>query len=280
MIHAQQAHLHVAAQSNMGKVRQNNEDSFAVSAYRLSETDPTPSVFAILCDGIGGHKAGEVASEMAVNRITAWVARSDGTRPQDVIKSAFAETNLKVLADAQSNPERHGMGATLACAWVIGRRLYTASAGDSRIYLVRGETIHQLSIDHTWMQEAIDKGVVDPAQTNNIPNLHIIRRYLGSEKEVEPDFRLRLLASETNLEMLANQGMLLIPGDLLLLCSDGLTDMVTNDEMIKVMQREKNLNASVKALVDLANKHGGQDNITIVMLMMPWDAEKQNWFIR
>ena len=82
MIHAQQAHLHVAAQSNMGKVRQNNEDSFAVSAYRLSETDPTPSVFAILCDGIGGHKAGEVASEMAVNRITAWVARSDGTRPQ------------------------------------------------------------------------------------------------------------------------------------------------------------------------------------------------------
>jgi protein phosphatase len=278
MIHAQQAHLHVAAQSNMGMVRQNNEDSFAVSAYRLSEIDSTPSVFAILCDGIGGHQAGEVASEMAVNRITAWAARSDGANPQDVIKSAFDETNLKVLAEAQSNPERHGMGATLACVWVIGRRLYTASAGDSRIYLVRGGAIHQLSIDHTWMQEAVDKGLVNTAQVNNIPNLHVIRRYLGSEKEVEPDFRLRLMASETNLEMLANQGMLLIPGDLLLLCSDGLTDMVTNDEMVEVMQREKNLNASVKALVDLANKHGGQDNITVVMLMMPWDADKQGWF--
>jgi serine/threonine protein phosphatase PrpC len=278
MIHTQQAHLHVAAQSNKGMVRQNNEDSFAVSAYRLSENDSTPSVFAILCDGIGGHKAGEVASEMAVNRITAWVARSDGTNPQDVIKSAFDETNLKVLAESQSNPERHGMGATLACVWVIGRRLYTASAGDSRIYLVRGGAIRQLSIDHTWMQEAIDKGLVNTAQVNNIPNLHVIRRYLGSEKEVEPDFRLRLMASETNLEMLTNQGMLLIPGDLLLLCSDGLTDMVTNDEMVEVMQRTKNLNASVKELVNLANKHGGQDNITVVMLLMPWDAEKQGWF--
>lgn len=278
MITVKQAHLYVAAQSNKGMVRQNNEDSFAVSAYRLSETDSTPSVLAILCDGIGGHKAGEVASEMAVNRISSWVARSDGTQPQEVIKSAFNETNQRVLTESQSNPEQHGMGATLACVWVIGRRLYTASAGDSRIYLVRGGTIRQISIDHTLTQEVIDKGIVNSDQTNNIPNLHIIRRYLGSEKEVEPDFRLRLMASETNLEMLANQGMLLIPGDLLLLCSDGLTDMVTNDEMIQVMQREKNLNASVKALVDLANKHGGQDNITIVMLMMPWDAEKQNWF--
>jgi serine/threonine protein phosphatase PrpC len=280
MILAKQAHLHVAAQSHMGMVRQNNEDSFAVSAYLLSENDSTPVVFAILCDGIGGHKAGEVASEMAVNRVSALVARSDGSQPTETFREAFHEANEKILAAARENPERKGMGATLACAWVIGRRLYTTSAGDSRIYLVRGGEIRQLSIDHTWMQEAVDKGLVEEAKVKDAPNLHVIRRHLGSEKDVEPDFRLRLREGETNEQMLANQGTPLLPGDLLLLCSDGLTDMVTNDEMIQVMQREKNLNASVKALVDLANNHGGQDNITVVMLMMPWDADKQNWFIR
>jgi len=278
MILAKQAHLHVAAQSNKGVVRQNNEDNFAVSAYQLSQADATPAVFAILSDGIGGHNAGEVASEMVVNRFTAKVSRSDGTHPQEVLKSAFDETNLKVVTASQSSPERKGMGATLACAWVIGRRLYTASAGDSRIYLVRAGSIQQLSLDHTWIQEAIDKGQTDLAQVNNLPSLHVIRRYVGSEKEIEPDFRMRMREGETNEQMLANQGAPLLPGDLLLLCSDGLTDMVTNEEMIQVMQREKNLRASVDELVNLANKHGGKDNITVVMLMVPWDADKREWF--
>jgi protein phosphatase len=278
MIPIKQAHLHVAALSHMGMVRKNNEDNFAVSAFQLSEKDPTPAVFAILCDGIGGHKAGEVASEMAVNRISAGVARSDGTRPIEVLRTAFHETNEKIVAAARDNPDRKGMGATLACAWVIGRRLYTASAGDSRTYLVRAGGIRQLNIDHTWLQEAIEKGAVDPAKVKDAPNLHVIRRHLGSEKENEPDFRLRLKDGETNEQMVANQGTPLLPGDVLVLCSDGLTDYLKSSEILGVMQKTKNLNASVKTLVDQANQRGGQDNITVVMLMMPWDADKQGWF--
>ena len=278
MIPIKQAHLHVAALSHMGMVRKNNEDNFAVSAFQLSEKDPTPAVFAILCDGIGGHKAGEVASEMAVNRISAGVARSDGARPTEILRAAFRETNERIVAAARDNPDRKGMGATLACAWVIGRRLYTASAGDSRTYLVRTGSIQQLNIDHTWLQEAIEKGAVDPAKVKDAPNLHVIRRHLGSEKENEPDFRLRLRDGETNEQMLANQGTPLLPGDVLVLCSDGLTDYLKSSEILGVMQKTKNLNASVKTLVDQANQRGGQDNITVVMLMMPWDADKQGWF--
>ena len=278
MITIKQAHLHVAALSHMGMVRKNNEDNFAVSAFQLSEKDPTPAVFAILCDGIGGHKAGEVASEMAVNRISARVARSDGLHPTEILSTAFRETNEHIVAAARDNPDRKGMGATLACAWVIGRRLYTATAGDSRLYLVRAGNIRQLNIDHTWLQEAVEKGAVDPAKLKDAPNLHVIRRHLGSEKEDQPDFRLRLRDGETNEQMLANQGTPLLPGDVLVLCSDGLTDYLKSSEILGVMQKTKNLNASVKTLVDQANQRGGQDNITVVMLMMPWDAEKQGWF--
>jgi serine/threonine protein phosphatase PrpC len=278
MIPVKQAHLHVAALSHMGMVRKNNEDNFAVSAFQLSEKDPTPAVLAILCDGIGGHKAGEVASEMAVNRISAGVARSDGARPTEILRASFRETNERIVAAARDNPDRKGMGATLACAWVIGRRLYTASAGDSRTYLVRAGNIRQLNIDHTWLQEAIEKGAVDPAKVKDAPNLHVIRRHLGSEKEDQPDFRLRLRDGETNEQMLANQGTALLPGDVLVLCSDGLTDYLKSSEILGVMQKTKNLNASVKTLVDQANQRGGQDNITVVMLMMPWDADKQGWF--
>jgi protein phosphatase len=280
MIPSKQAHLHVAALSHMGMVRKNNEDNFAVSAFQLSEKDPAPAVFAILCDGIGGHKAGEVASEMAVNRISAGVARSDGSRPTEVLRAAFRETNEKIVAAARDNPDRKGMGATLVCAWVIGRRLYTATAGDSRLYLVRAGSIRQLNIDHTWLQEAVEKGAVDPAKLKDAPNLHVIRRHLGSEKENEPDFRLRLRDGETNEQMAANQGAPLLPGDVLVLCSDGLTDYLKSSEILGVMQKTKNLNASVKTLVDQANQRGGQDNITVVMLMMPWDADKQGWFGR
>ncbi len=217
---------------------------------------------------------------MAVNRISAGVARSDGAHPTETLAKAFRETNEKIVAAARDNPDRKGMGATLVCAWVIGRRLYTATAGDSRLYLVRAGSIRQLNIDHTWLQEAVEKGAVDPAKLKDAPNLHVIRRHLGSEKENEPDFRLRLKDGETNEQMAANQGTPLLPGDVLVLCSDGLTDYLKSSEILGVMQKTKNLNASVKTLVDQANQRGGQDNITVVMLMMPWDAEKQGWFTR
>lgn len=278
MKRASRSHLHVVAETNPGMTGKNNEDNYGVSAYHLSESDPTPVVFAVVSDGIGGHQAGEVAAEIVVNEFSQWVARSDGLHPLETLASAFTSANKKLLTEANADPRKQGLGATLACAWVIGKRLYTATAGDSRIYLVRANAIQQLSVDHTWVQEAIDKGIIDASQAIKHPNAHVIRRYLGSDKGFEPDFRLRMSAGESDERSLANQGLPLLPGDVVMLCSDGLTDLVSNQEIVTTMQNSKGMRETANALINLANARGGHDNITVVMLMMPWGSEKQDWY--
>jgi protein phosphatase len=160
------------------------------------------------------------------------------------------------------------MGSTVACAWVIGMRLFTASVGDSRIYLVREGAIHQVTTDHTWVQEAIEQGNLTPEQARAHPNAHVIRRYLGSTQEVVPDTRLRLHTDESDTHARANQGTTLQPGDLLLLCSDGLTDLVSDGEILSSLMT-RSLKDALDELVLLANRRGGHDNITIVSLRVP-----------
>ena len=149
--------------------------------------------------------------------------------------------------------------------------------GDSRIYLLRGETMQQLSIDHTWIQEALDKGIITPDQVHGHPNAHIIRRYLGSAAPTRADLRLRLRREENDEQSLANQGVELYPGDMVLMCSDGLTDMVSDDDihttLLPALARKNStpaamtpLETGVKSLVDQACQHGGNDNITIIAL--------------
>jgi protein phosphatase len=157
------------------------------------------------------------------------------------------------------------MGATCVCAWIIGNRLYTASVGDSRIYLIREHQIYQLTIDHTWVQEAIDHGMLTPDQARSHPNTHVIRRYLGSRSTVVPDVRLRLESYETDREAEENQGVLLKETDRLLLCTDGLTDLVSDREILGAMQTSS-LDEAVQQLIHMANLRGGHDNITIVAL--------------
>jgi protein phosphatase len=246
----------------------NNEDRYAVSAYRISDTDTTPSVFAIVADGVGGHKAGEIAADIAVDVITKIIADSDASLPQEVLKSAIVQASAAINAQSLSDDAQKGMGSTCACVWVIGDQLYTASVGDSRIYLKRNGNIRQLTTDHTWIQEAIEHGIIRPDQARGHPRAHIIRRYLGSKKPVEPDFRLRLSPLENDEQAIANQGMRLLPGDQLLFCSDGLTDLVDDEEIGAALQSGK-LQESIDGLVSLANERGGHDNITIVTLEMP-----------
>ena len=276
----EQAHMHVTAATHPGRSGKNNEDSFAVSAYQLD--DGAPSVLAVVADGIGGHRAGEVASELAVNIVSDVISRSDGRDPQNQLAAGFRAANDGIYNQAQASDGQHGMGATCVCAWVIGNRLYTAYAGDSRLYLVRDNAIHQLTVDHTWVQEAMEKGIIDPANVQTHPNLHVIRRYLGSEKAFEPDFRLRLRPGESDERSEQNQGTPLKPGDLLLLCTDGLTDLVNEKEILTTLLESKAMRASSQALIALANQRGGHDNITVVMLMMPWAtaAFDKSWIDR
>ncbi|RME89371.1 MAG: serine/threonine-protein phosphatase, partial [Anaerolineae bacterium] len=269
MIRTDRAHLHVATRTHPGVADRNNEDRYAVTSYRVSAEDPTPVVFAVLADGIGGHRAGEVAAEMAVNYISQKVAESDTSHPVQTLQEAIQTASRAIASQSASVGAQRGMGATCACVWVIGERLYTASVGDSRIYLLRGEDIHQLTTDHTWVQEALERGIITPEQVKGHPNQHVIRRYLGSPEPPEVDFRLRLQADEEDAQALANQGLPLLPGDTLLLCSDGLTDQVKAPEIARIVQSSPTLDAAAQALIDLACERGGRDNITVVLLGVP-----------
>jgi serine/threonine protein phosphatase PrpC len=271
MIRTTHAPLDVAAVTHPGMTGKQNEDRLAVSSYQVGQNDPTLSVFAIVSDGIGGHRAGEVAAEMAVEAISHMVAQSDARQPLEILDSAIQVASDAIASRAKDDIQRLGMGTTCACAWVIGDRLFTASVGDSRIYLLRKGGLMQLTVDHTWVQEAVEKGILDPQEARNHPNVHVLRRYLGSLKTPRADIRMRLAADESDTQSRSNQGLRLFPGDLLLLCTDGLTDMV-EDAKIERTVRGLDLQLAAQSLVDLACARGGKDNITVVMLLVPWQG--------
>jgi PPM family protein phosphatase len=268
MIPSERTHLQVAAATHPGMKGKQNEDRYGVSAHVLANENAIPSTLAIVSDGIGGHRAGEVAAEMAVEIISRKILESTPSSPQETLKEAVRAASQAIRAEADSDPSKQGMGATCVCAWIINNRLYATYIGDSRIYLIREETIRQLSTDHTWVQEAIEKGLMTPAEAEGHPNQHVIRRFLGSETPPEADLRLRLEPDDEDEQAEARQGMLLYPGDCLLLCTDGLTDLVEDWE---ILARSKHpvIDEALAGLIDLANRRGGHDNITIVALRMP-----------
>lgn len=269
MIRSTLAHLHVAALSHAGMSGKNNEDRYAVSSFQLSREDTRSSVFAIVADGIGGHRAGEVAAELGVNYITIGVGESNAKKPVKILENAIHEASQAIAAHSAGKDEEEGMGSTCACAWVIENRLYTAYVGDSRIYLLRGKQIQRLTIDHTWVQEAYEKGIITLEQMRDHPNVHVIRRYLGGIKLPNVDFRMRIDDEESDEESENNQGFYLEPGDTILLCTDGLTDLVWDDEILKIIRSKKDMNQAAEALVNLANNRGGHDNITVVIMSTP-----------
>lgn len=276
------AHLNVEAQTHAGMTGKNNEDRYAVGSFTLSPREPVPVLFAVLADGIGGHKGGEVAAELAVNHIMEVVGKSDGHHTQQTIEDAVANASNSIASRSSSDENLKGMGSTCATAWVIGDKLHTAYVGDSRIYLIRGGRIQQLTVDHTWVQEAIERKVLTPEDARDHPNVHVIRRYLGSPVPPEPDFRMKLFSDESDEHAVNNQGMQLEPDDVVLLCSDGLTDLVWNDEILEVVRSKPSLKEAASALIELANSRGGHDNITIILIAAPVnfklkEAKKTDW---
>lgn len=265
---AESAHLPVYAATDPGRSGKNNEDNYAVSAHVLRESDSTPSLVAIIADGVGGHQAGEIASSMAVEIISQIVADSDASQPLNTLEKAFSQANQAIYSQATIEPANAGMSTTAASAWIIGNRLFLASMGDSRIYLRRDGELVQLTIDHTWVQEAIESGILTLDQARSHPNAHLIRRYLGSKQPAIPDFRVRLGTGESDQQAVANQGLYLQPGDFILLSSDGLTDLVTDDE-INVAISNRPLKEALDYLIELANKRGGHDNITLIGIQVP-----------
>jgi serine/threonine protein phosphatase PrpC len=269
VIPSKHPHLDSASITDPGSKGRLNEDSFEVTAFTINEDDDTPVLLAIIADGIGGHKAGEIASKIAVATIISSVAESDGTDPLWILKSALLEANHSITSEAENDDSRKGMGSTVACALVIDSALYIATLGDSRLYLVRDNVIQQLNIDHTWVQEALEVGVINTDEARNHPRRHLIRSYLGSSDPIHPDLRLYMDSEENQEQAKANQGLPLVPGDHILICTDGLTDLVADEEILEILVGEESKDEQLQKMVDLANLRGGHDNITAVVLQAP-----------
>ncbi len=277
MIRIKNTHIQVAAQTHPGMTGKNNEDRFAVESFRISSSNHTPVTFTVVCDGIGGHRSGEIAAELAADVITSTVANSFGDRPLKTMLLAIQMANEAIYSRAQSSDDFKGMGATIAMVWLEANRLYTTTIGDLRIYLIRGGSIRQVSTDHTWVQEALANGTITREEAVNHPNSHVIRRYLGAPVVPKADQRLSLRKEEDDSQMVANQGVELRENDLVLLCSDGLTDHVCDHEIVEIILKHPGkVQQNVNEMVKLACDRGGKDNITIVLLRLP--EKKKNIF--
>lgn len=273
MISTQHAHLKVGAISHPGEVRDINEDNHLVSSFR-QEKDKDQILIAIVADGIGGHQAGEVASEITVETIIDRMIKEGLDDPIASMRVAIHEAATSVFGAAQQSADFYGMGSTVAIACVIGNKLYTSHVGDSRIYLQRRGKFQQITKDHTWVQEAIEHQIIEESDAQDHPRAHMLQRAIGSPEPPQPDFRLRLSERESDVQSEKNQGLMLKEGERLLLCTDGLTDLV-KDEEIELALLEQSPTEAAQALVSLARARGGHDNITVVILEVPsqWPYE-------
>lgn len=267
MIAAEHPHLYVAAITHPGMKGKENEDRYAIAAHQLSADSNKPSLLMVVADGVGGHRAGEVASQLAVGQIVQIIGGSNAQSPVEILRDAIEAATQSILDSARQDESRQGMGATCVCAWILGDKLYACWVGDSRLYIIRDGQIWQVTTDHSWIQEALAHGILSPDQVAGHPNAHVIHRHLGSQNHNEPDFRLRIRPGEEEGSD-THQGFRVRPGDRLLLCTDGLTDLVTPEEILKAITgypREQ----ALLGLVNLANARGGHDNITITLAEVP-----------
>jgi PPM family protein phosphatase len=252
--------------SDVGRVRTNNEDSFRiVEALNLF----------ILSDGMGGEAHGEVASAMAVDVINKYCESekedSGATVLDEVpanissqtrrLKQAVAQANFQIFQAAQKNTEQRGMGATITVLWLKDTLMSIAHVGDSRAYLLRNGNLQQLTNDHSLVAEQVRRGLITPQQAEESEMQSVLLRALGAHPEVEID------ADEVEI----------IPRDVLLLCSDGLTRMVTEPEIAGALQAETVPSTAAERLIALANENGGVDNVTVIVVRFEDDANK-GWF--
>ncbi len=249
-------HISIDAFSHKGLVRENNEDNCLIEAFQTANGEHNEVILAAVADGVGGHKAGEIASRIAVDTIHKVIANySSLDNPGKLLTDAFEATNREIVGQAMAHEEWNGMGTTCVCALVINSRLYVANLGDSRLYLVRDRAIYQLTYDHTWMEEFSAAGL--PIDRSH-PLSHVLNRYLGSVEPIQVDRRIRSFEAAQN-------GLALQAGDVLALTSDGISDLLSDDE-IRTSLSGRRWERAARRLIYNALKKGGRDNATAVIL--------------
>lgn len=262
-------HLPAFDFSHRGLVREGNEDRLNVRGFRVEGSPPEAITLAVLCDGVGGHAAGEVAARVGVDAVVDEISRAASTnQPGVLLQHALQSANLAVFEQSKLDAGQGGMGTTCTCALVINDKLHVANLGDSRIYLVRGSGIHQLTYDHTWLEEASLAGLQGAeAVTRQHPLAHMLSRYLGSEQPVAVDLRIRYHDGAAEAE---GQALQLFSGDCVMLCSDGLTDLVPDEQILEIVLNCK-MEKVAKRLVCQALLNGGFDNVSVIVMQFPED---------
>ena len=241
--------MQAQGRSDAGQVREDNQDVFAVRE---------DLGLAVLADGMGGTRAGGVAAELAVEAALDHLAsaRRRGPLTPDQVSAAIRQANNRVIGTANAISSYRGMGTTLVVTAVTDGQGYLAHVGDSRAYRFRAGELSQLTKDHSLVQEWVDAGVLTPAEAENAPNRHVITRAIGAKRFVEPEVQPLELGAE----------------DLILLCSDGLSGMLADAEIAQLLAAAAGgeagpaLAGTASELVDAANRAGGMDNVTVVLI--------------
>ncbi|MCE6991373.1 Stp1/IreP family PP2C-type Ser/Thr phosphatase [Dyadobacter sp. CY323] len=244
-----QADLRAVVVSDLGCVRTNNEDSARFIRPSSRQIRNNKGFLAIVADGMGGHAAGEVASQMAVETIAKTYFERDETSEESLFL-AFTKANRSIWQSATRNAHQKGMGTTCTALAIVDTKLFLAHVGDSRAYLLKKGQIFQLSKDHTYVQNLVDQGVITPSEAEKHPERNVLTRAMGTHGKVEIDVTALPHSFEDD--------------DRLLICSDGLYDYLTNDEIAQLMLFPV-LNEAAYQLIDLAKQRGGHDNITVLL---------------
>lgn len=231
--------------TDIGRKRQLNQDFVFTSELPLG---CLPNLF-VVADGMGGHKAGDYASKYTVETIIEEVGMARNKEPVEILEKAIQRANEKVRRKAMEDENMVGMGTTVVASTYKDGILYVANVGDSRLYVVNDE-IKQITRDHSLVEEMIRMGGIDRTAARNHPDKNIITRAVGAMDTVNVDF--------FEVELLV--------GDIVLMCSDGLTNMIEDEEILNILKREKGLENKAEELIKIANLNGGKDNIAVVLI--------------
>ena len=232
--------------THVGRRREMNQDYMYTSETAVGNL---PNLF-LVADGMGGHAAGEYASKFTIEKMVEKIGSSSGKEPVALIKEAVEKVNVLLLAEAEADAAKAGMGTTIVAATVIDGRLYAANVGDSRLYVINREHITQITRDHSLVEEMVRMGEMDKEVAKDHPDKNIITRAVGVLPEVAVDFFELTLTEE----------------DTILMCSDGLTNMVEDSEIKRIVLGQRDIVEKAERLVETANQNGGRDNITVVLI--------------
>ncbi len=237
--------MKITGLTDVGIKRKINQDTIFYSDKPIGNL---PNLF-IVADGMGGHKAGDFASDFAVKSFLEYIKNSSKDNSITLMNEALQKTNSVLFAKAKENPDFEGMGTTFVAATLKGNQLYVLNVGDSRLY-VSGDRFTQITRDHSWVEEMVTKGEIakEDARTHSRKNL--ITRAVGADEEVMADF----------FEVCIN------PGETIMLCSDGLSNMIENNDIHEILKKDILLEDKGKMLVATANNNGGTDNISVVLI--------------